>query len=142
MSKLLYAALVSSAIALSPTVIINSASAGTCAGASCRPQPIQFNVGQRINIEVINLTSNLVQMEKVKDTDAFVLSPGQQVSLIKGGSTEPNLSLVFWDVNGLRLKVNVAQPEARTLRIEIRSGGQIPGDRSVYLRDDGRVAVF
>lgn len=119
------------------------ATAGTCvAASSCGRQPIQFTPGQRITVEVINLTKSVVQLQKIAGTDPVALSPGQVMSFARGGRTDPNFSVVLWDVIGLPLKVNLLKPEARKLRIEVRPGGRPPGDRTVYLQDDGRVAVF
>lgn len=143
MSKLLPAVLITTALFIGITAYRHPATAGTCVAAtSCGRQPIQFTPGQRITVEVINLTESLVELQKGADTDVVPISPGQVLSFVRGGSTEPNFSVVFWDAIGLPLKVNILKPKARTLRIEVRPGGRPPGDRTVYLRDDGRVAVF
>lgn len=142
MSKLLPTlVLVAASLLLGDAGQINSAAAGTCAD-KCPPPPIQFIPGQRITFEVVNLTSSLVQMQRVLGTDPIPLNPGQAVSFARGGSTDPNLSVLLWDATGLPLRVNIGKPNARTLRIEVRPGGRPPGDRTVYLKDDGRVAVF
>lgn len=112
------------------------------AATSCGRQPIQFVPGQRITVEVANFTKSVVRLQRVSNTDPISLSPGQVRSFQRGGTTEPNFSLVMWDALGLPLKVDLIKPEARKLRIEVRSGGRPPGDRTVYLKDDGRVTVF
>lgn len=143
MSKLLPAALLASALLLNQTASTQLAQARTCAGANCGPQPVQFVPGQRITVEVANLTDSILELQQVEGTNRVAISPGQVLSLIRGGTTEkPNFSLVLWDVQGLSLRVKVLKPEARVLRVEVRPGGRPPGDRTVYLRDDGRVAVF
>ncbi|MEP0748862.1 MULTISPECIES: hypothetical protein [unclassified Coleofasciculus] len=141
MSKFLPAVLVVAAFSVGAAAHIQPALAGTCA-AKCPPAPIQFVPGQRITYEVVNLTSSLVQMQKVVGTDPIPLNPGQVVSFTRGGGTDPNLSLLLWDATGLPLGVRLAKPNPRTLRIEVRPGGRPPGDRTIYLRDDGRVAVY
>lgn len=141
MSKLLSATLLTAAVFLSQSDRLLSAEVGSCS-TFCGPKPVEFIPGQRITVEVVNLTSNLVSIDKVQGTDTIPVSPGEVRSFVRGGSTEPNFSLVFLDINGLLLQVKVVKPERRTLRIELRPGGRIPGDRSVYLKDDGRVAVF
>ncbi|HEY9833497.1 MAG TPA: hypothetical protein V6D26_23300 [Stenomitos sp.] len=119
------------------------ATAGTCvAGSSCGQQPIKFIPGQRITVEVVNLTQRMVQLQKIAGTNPVIIRPGQVLSFGRGGKTEPNFSVVVWDATGVPLKVNILKPEARTLRIEVRPGGRPPGDRSIYLKDDGQVAVF
>ncbi len=141
--NLLSAALVVAFVVISSDGHYHSASAGTCVAAtSCGRRPIQFVPGQRITVEVVNLTESVVQLQQLYTTDPLPISPGQVLSFVRGGRTQPNFSVVFWDAIGLPLKVNILKPEARTLRIEVRPGERPPGDRSVYLKDDGRVQVF
>lgn len=143
MYKLLPAVLVTTTLFIGFTEGYPIATAGTCvAASSCGRQPIKFIPGQRITVEVVNLTESVVQLQKIAGTDPVAISPGQVFSFARGGKTEPNFSVVLWDAIGLPVKVNILKPEARTLRIEVRPGGRPPGDRSVYLKDDGRVAVF
>ncbi len=140
---ILGAALVAALFVISFDERHHFATAGTCVAAtSCGRQPIKFVPGQRITVEVVNLTESVVELQQLADTDQIPISPGQVFSFVRGGRTDPNFSLVFWDVNGLPLKANVLKPTARTLRIEVRPGGSPPGDRTVYLKDDGRVSVF
>jgi hypothetical protein len=142
-SKLLPAVLVTTTLLTGIAEHYLIAEAGTCVAAtSCGRQPIKFIPGQRITVEIANLTESVVQLQKIEGTDPVAISPGQVLSFVRGGKTEPNFSVVFWDAIGLPLKVNILKPEARTLRIEVRPGGRPPGDRSVYLKDDGRISVF
>lgn len=143
MSKLLPAILVTTTIFLGIAQQHTPAIARTCVAAtSCGPQPIKFVPGQKITVEIVNLTESVVQLQQLYRTDPISLSPGQVRSFVRGGSTEPNFSVIFWDAIGLPLLVNIRKPAARTLRIEVRPGGSPPGDRTVYLKDDGRVTVF
>jgi hypothetical protein len=143
MPKLLPAVLLTTALFVSITQIDHPATARTCVAAtSCGRQPIKFVPGQRITVEVANLTGRVVQLQQVYGTDPLSINPGQVRSFVRGGTTEPNFSLVFWDAIGRPLKVDILKPATRKLRIELRSGGRPPGDRSVYLRDDGWVAVL
>lgn len=143
MYKLLSATLVVALFVISSDGLYHPVVAGTCVAAtSCGRQPIRFIPGQRITVEVVNLTESVVQLQKVSGSDPLAVSPGQVMSFVRGGSTDPNFSLVLWDVIGLPLKINIQKSAARTLRIEVRPGGSPPGDRTIYLRDDGRVAVF
>lgn len=114
--------------------------AGTCA-SNC-PKVIQFVPGQRITFEVANYTQSLVQMQSVNATDPIAVSPGQITYFPLGGNTLDNLSVVLWDATGLPIRVQARQTSPRTLRIEVRPGGRPPGDRTIYLRDDGRVAIY
>lgn len=143
MSKFLPAVLVATTIFLGIPEQHRLVSARTCvAGISCGQQPLKFIPGQKITVEVVNLTESVVQLQQLYRTDPISLSPGQVRSFVRGGSTEPNFSVVLWDAIGLPLKVNILKPSTKKLRIEVRPGGSPPGDRTVYLQDDGRVAVF
>jgi hypothetical protein len=123
-------------------ILPNAAIAGTCAGAACKAQRVEFTPGQRITIQVVNQTSSLVQVEKIFGTDAIPLRPGQEIQFERGGSTDPNVSIVFWDVTSLPLQARLSKRGTQTLRIELRPGGRPPGDRSLYIRDNGRVLVY
>lgn len=143
MSKLLSTLFLATTLCFGITERYLWASAGTCVAAtSCGRQPVQFIPGQRITVEVANLTESVIQLQQLYRTDPLPISPGQVLSFVRGGSTEPNFSVVLWDATGLPLKVNILKPEARILRVEVRPGGRPPGDRTIYLKDDGRVAVF
>ncbi len=143
MSKLLSTVLLATTLFFGITERYHGASAGTCVAAtSCGRQPVQFIPGQRITVEVANLTKSVVQLQRLYGTDPLPISPGQVLSFVRGGSTDPNFSVVLWDATGVPLKVNILKPEAKTLRVEVRPGGRPPGDRTIYLKDDGRVAVF
>ncbi len=129
------------AILLSSVEHLNPALAGTCA-SKCGSPPIEFTPGQRVRVQVVNRTMSLIQLQKLYGTDPVPLTPGQELQLDQGDGTAPNISIVFWDATGLPLKVITAKPDDRTLRVEIRPGGRPPGDRSVYVLSDGRVAIF
>ncbi len=115
--------------------------AGTCA-SSCGPKPIQFVPGRPVNLEVFNRTSSIVLVQRVQGTDPIPMQPGQRLQFNWWGGTRPNISMVFWDPTSLPLLTRIAQPNPQTLQVEILPGGRPPGDRSIYLRDDGRVIVF
>lgn len=143
MPKLLPIVLTTTALLFSITQSYNLVSARTCVAAtSCGRQPIKFVPGQRITVEVANLTGRVIQLQQFYGADPQSITPGQVRSFARGGTTEPNFSVVMWDAIGRPLKIDILKPSARKLRIEMRSGGYPPGDRSVYLRDDGRVTIF
>ena len=144
MSKLLPAILVATALLFTHAENQNLAVAGTCAGRSCPPPPLGFVPGQRVDVEVVNETTNTIVLlaEKVGGTDAIPLRPGQMLRLRRWPATEPNFSLVFWSRISRVLTARVSKPNDETLRVVLRSGGQIPGDRTIYIKDDGRVMVF
>ena len=141
MSKFVSATLIVTGLILGATQNPNVILAGTCA-SQCGSQPIQFTLGQRIRIEVVNSTSSLVKLEKLYGTDPIPLQPGQKLQLDLLDATIPNVSLVFWDEVGSPLRAIVSKPNFGTLRLELRPQWHSPGDRSLYLRDDGRVNVL
>lgn len=142
MSKLLPAVLIITALLLSSAERPQRAIAGTCAGASCPPPPLGFIPGQRIDVEVVNQTASIVLFQRVSGTDTVPLRPGQELRFERWTGTTPNLSMVFWDPTALPLIARVSKPNPDTLRIELRPGGRPPGDRALYIFNDGRVSVY
>jgi hypothetical protein len=117
--------------------------AGTCAGRSCPPPPIGFIPGQRVDVQVINFTNSPILLaEKVGGTNVIPIAPGQTLILRRWLATEPNFSLVFWSQIPRILTARVSKTNPDTLRVALISGGEIPGDRTIYIKDDGRVTVF
>lgn len=141
MSKLLSATLITTSLILGFTANPNPTIAGTCA-SKCGPKPLQFTPGQFVRVEVMNKTPNLIYIEKPRSTNPIPLRPGKQVRLEYGHGTEPNISVVFWNEDGLSLKANLSKPNFGTLQVELRPEWRIGGDRGVYLRDDGRVTLL
>lgn len=121
--------------------LTRAAYAGTCA-SHCGPPPLQFEPGQLIQVELINLTSNLVQVQEAQGSDSIPLHPGRTIRLNRWGNTTLNSSIVFWDALGLALQTKIIKPQDNLLRIELHPGYHPPGDRSVYIRDDGQIEVF
>ncbi|MEC4817016.1 MAG: hypothetical protein SAK29_27670 [Scytonema sp. PMC 1069.18] len=132
-----------STIVIASTLFLGASGslAETCA-SKCGPEPIQFKPGQLIRLEVINITPRTLKVEKPYNAGQVSIQPGQQIRIEQGDGTEPNISLVFWDDTGRPLKAIVTKPNFGTLRVELRPNWYIPGDRTVYIRDDGRVNVF
>ncbi len=95
-----------------------------------------------MRVWVVNRTSSLVQIEQIYGTNPIALLPNQTVEVDPNFGTRPNASLVFWDETTLPLRAILFRPEANLLRIEILPGGRPPGDRSVYIEDDGKVRIF
>ena len=108
---------------------------------NCSSRQVQFTPGQRIQISVINRTSSLLQVEQIYGTSPLPLRPDQEVAVNPSFGTRPNASIVFWG-EALPLRVALFRPAPNQLRIEILAGSQPPGDRSVYIEDDGQVKIF
>jgi NAD(P)H-flavin reductase len=119
----------------------NPVLADTCA-SKCGASLLQFTPGQLVQVEVLNRTPRLLQLQRIETTESMPIQPGQVLKFEQAQVTEPNMSLLFWDDTGRALKVTVSKPNLATLRIELRPSWQQPGDRSVYLRDDGMVNVL
>jgi hypothetical protein len=120
----------------------NPGMARSCAN-NCPPPVLQFTPGQKIRVQVINRSENPVQIEKVFGNAPALVNQGQQIEFARGGSSDPNLSVIFWDVTSLALKSRVSKPKPDLLLIELKSEKRYPpGDRSIYIRNDGRVEVF
>jgi hypothetical protein len=141
MFKKLPVALVAATLLVASIDYPNTTLAGTCA-SNCGPRSLQFTPGQRIRLEVINHTSNLVELEKIQGNRAIPLQPGQKLQLEHGDGTTPNISLFFWDKTGSPLQAVVSKPNFGTLRVDIRPTWRNPGDRALYILNDGRVNVF
>jgi hypothetical protein len=109
---------------------------------NCSSRQIQFTPGERIRVLIVNRTSSLVQVEQVYGTTPIALLPSQEIEVDPNFGTRPNASLVFWDETSLPIRAVLFRPETNTLRVEIFPGGRPPGDRSVYIEDDGKVRIY
>ncbi|HEY9641468.1 MAG TPA: hypothetical protein V6C57_13355 [Coleofasciculaceae cyanobacterium] len=110
--------------------------------AHCGSRQIQFTPGQRIQVQMVNRTRSILQVERILQTDAVPLIPNQTLQLDPSFGTQPNISVVFWDETQLPVRAVLFRPQPNTLRIELFPASQPPGDRSVYIENDGKVAIF
>jgi hypothetical protein len=136
---------IASTILIATTLLISSIDrnpvlAETCA-SKCGARSLQFVPGQLVRVEVVNKTPRILQLQKVQ-AGTIQIQPGQVLQFEQAQLTEPNMSLLFWDDTGRALKATVSKPNVATLRIELRPNWSQPGDRSIYLRDDGMVNVL
>jgi hypothetical protein len=117
--------------------------AQTCtAGVNCPSPRVEFVPGQRLRVEIANLTQTLVYAEKVQGEPPIDVIPGQISFFVTAGGSINNLSVLIWDNRGSILTLRPVKVDNNTLRIEVRAGNTPPGDRTVYLRNDGRVLVL
>lgn len=130
----------SATLILSPIAFAPRTAAGTCA-TNCPPAVLQFVPGQAITVQVKNRTNQTINIEKVQGTKPISLTAGQGLQFERSGNTITNLSVV-WEAEAFPLRAVVTQPNSRTLRIELIAGSQPPGDRAVYLKNDGRVEIL
>ncbi|MBW4505374.1 MAG: hypothetical protein KME64_02510 [Scytonematopsis contorta HA4267-MV1] len=141
MPKLISATLVVIAFMVTSIHSPRATQAGTCA-SKCGSSPVQFTPGQYIRLEVINNTNKLVKIQGHPTSVFRNISPGQTLRLDEGFGTEPNMSVIFWDDSGLPLRATISKPNFGTLRLVITNGKTLPGDRSIYILDSGRVNVL
>jgi hypothetical protein len=114
------------------------ATAQTCA-SQCAAPPIQFQPGQRIEVQVHNRTQTPIMMENTQGDREVILQPGQKLKFYRGGSTDPNLAIAFWDKTETPLNLALSKPKANILQIEVRFARQAPGDRAIYIANDGQI---
>jgi hypothetical protein len=119
-----------------------AALAGTCSTRCSVKTPIQFKPGQRIKVQVINRTNSLIKIENALGGQPLELLSGQTIEFYRGGSTDPNFSVVFWEATETPLRSRLSKPTTDTLKIDLSFAAQKPGDRSVYIRNDGRIDIL
>ncbi|BAZ41905.1 hypothetical protein NIES4101_78730 [Calothrix sp. NIES-4101] len=141
MLKLVSATLIATTLILGTFSNQNVVVAKTCA-SKCGKRPIQYVPGQLVRLEVINKTPRALKLQKTESSGFIQIQPGQTLRFQQTQVTEPNMSLLFWDDTGRALTANVSKPNFATLRVELRPNWYQPGDRSIYLRDDGMVNVL
>jgi hypothetical protein len=116
--------------------------AGTCSTRCSVKNPLQFKPGQRIKVQVINRTNSLIKIENALGGRPLELPSGKTIAFYRGGSTDPNFSVVFWEATETPLRSRLSKPAADTLKIDLSFAAQKPGDRSVYIRNDGHIEVL
>jgi hypothetical protein len=141
MSKFISATLIATALLLTSTSHSSVTLAGTCA-SRCGSRPIQFTPGQNIRLWVVNNTSNTVNLEKAPGAKPITIEPGQTLQLPQGDSLKSNISIIFWNNKGWPVQATVSKPDFGTLRVDIRPSRTYPGDRSIYILNDGRINVL
>ncbi|MBD2325445.1 hypothetical protein [Alkalinema sp. FACHB-956] len=126
---------------ITPETSAQAEEVGTCANR-CPPKPLQFTPGKRIQVQVWNRTGRPLFIEKVQGARPVVLAGGGRIAFQRGGSTEPNASVVFWEKNETPLKAKLSQPRLDVLRVELTFAAQKPGDKALYIRNDGRIDLL
>lgn len=113
----------------------------TCA-SDCPAKPLQFDLTRRMTIQVVNLTQRTIAVEKVEGTLPVQLAGQGTLEFQRGGLTDPNPSIVFWEMTETPLKAKLSQPKPNVLRVELSFAAKKPGDRALYLRNNGRVELL
>jgi hypothetical protein len=127
-----------SPIGLGERLMVNPAVAASCA-SRCTTKPLQFAPGQRIQVQVWNRTGSTIELENAGGDREIRLMPGQKIKFYRGGSTDPNLSVVFWETTETPLKATLSKPKPDLLEVDLTFAATRPGDRSIYIRNDGQI---
>lgn len=133
-------ALAAAALSISQSRPVAPALAGTCAN-NCAPTPIRFTPGQAIRVQAVNRSASIIYVEQIAQIDPYPLLPGQTLELAIGEGTQPNLAMRFVDATELPLKVVTSQPQSNILKLDFYTGGRPPGDRALYVQDDGSLLI-
>jgi hypothetical protein len=118
---------------------LSPALAKTCSSQCAAAKLVAFVPGERITVVVINRTKTALELENAGGDRPIRLQPGQKIQFYRGGSTDPNLSVVFWESTETPLKAALSQPKKNMLQIDLTFAATRPGDRSIYIRNDGRI---
>lgn len=125
----------------SPTAV----QAGTCAAPCSRPEiapNVQFTPGQTVRVEILNRTSFPLQVEQVLRIQPRFIQSGELIELALDQGTAPNASVAIWEeTETTRLRFVLSRRSQDLLRVDVYQGGPYPGDRAVYILDDGRVQI-
>jgi hypothetical protein len=115
---------------------------GTCA-TQCGQTYLRFRPGQRIKVQVTNRTYKTLQVENALGGQPLNIRPRSTVQFYRGGGTDPNFSVVFWEETETPLRAVPTQLGKDTLKIDLNfAPRRSQGDRSVYLDNDGQVIVL
>jgi hypothetical protein len=116
--------------------------AGTCA-SRCGPVPLHFTPGQYVRVQVVNRSYGDVKLEQLPELRKTTLKHGEKLQFDLRGGELSEFSLMFWNDGGRYVKGVVSKPNFGTLVLEIRPNSRdYPGDRSLYIRSDGRVSIL
>jgi hypothetical protein len=115
---------------------------GTCATQCSKPY-LRFRPGQRIKVQVTNRTYKVLQVENALGGQPLNIQPRSTVQFYRGGGTDPNFSVVFWEQTETPLRAIPTQLGKDTLKIDLNfAPRRAQGDRSIYLDNDGQVIVL
>ncbi len=116
--------------------------AETCA-SRCGTAPLHFTPGQYIRVKIVNHSYSDVKLEQLPELRKKTLKHGEKLQFDLRGGELSEFSLMFWDDGGRYLKGVVSKPNFGTLVLEIRPNSQdYPGDRSLYIRNNGEVGIL
>lgn len=108
---------------------------------NCRSGQIQFTPGDRLSVEVVNLSNVTVAAEQVPLLGPLTLSPGASATLGFGWGTTPNLSMFIWALEDQPIRYQLGRLDDTTLLVEVVTAPSEPSDRSIFVKNDGRVMV-
>ena len=108
---------------------------------NCRSGQIRFTPGDRISVEVVNLSIVTVAVEQVPLRGPITLPPSISTMLGFGWGTTPNLSMFIWALEDQPIRYQLSRVDDTTLRVEVVTAPSEPSDRSIFIENDGRVMV-
>jgi hypothetical protein len=115
--------------------------AQTCA-TQCAQPLLQFRPGQRIKVQLTNRTGSVLLVENTLGAQPLAVRPGQTLQFYRGGATDPNFSVAFWEETETPLRAKLAQA-GDTLKIDLSFAPRRGiADRAVYVRNDGQVETL
>jgi len=121
-------------------LVSEPALAQTCV-ENCRSGQIQFTPGDRIAVEVVNLSITTVAVEQLPLRGPITLLPGSSTTLGFGWGTTPNLSMFIWALDDQPIRYRLGRLDDTTLLVEVVTAPSEPSDRSIYIENDGRVKI-
>jgi hypothetical protein len=109
---------------------------------NCRSGQIRFTPGDRISVEVVNLSIATVAVEQVPLRGPLTLVPGTSTQLGFGWGTKPNLSMFIWSLQEDQpIRYRLSRLGDTTLGVEVVSAPSEPSDRSIFIQNDGSVII-
>ena len=109
---------------------------------NCRSGQIRFTPGDRITVEVVNLSIVTVAVEQVPLRGPITLPPTIGTVFGFGWGTKPNLSMVIWALEDQPIRYQLSRVDDTTLRVEVVTAPSEPSDRSIFIQNDGTVIVM
>ncbi len=109
---------------------------------NCRSGQIRFTPGDRITVEVVNLSIVTVAVEQVPLRGPITLPPAIGTVFGFGWGTKPNLSMFIWALEDQPIRYQLSRVDETTLRVEVVTAPSEPSDRSIFIQNDGTVIVM
>ncbi|MEM6427481.1 MAG: hypothetical protein AAF728_20325 [Cyanobacteria bacterium P01_D01_bin.128] len=111
--------------------------------AECGSDQIQFTPGQDITVEILNRSPYSLSFSQMAYMNPQTVAAfGGFVRMAFGAGTVPNVEVYIWGESDEPLTFTLARPTQGILRIDVTAAPYGPGDRTVSVKDDGRVLIY